>query len=194
MKVRVLPTFVFVALLLGFNSSVLSRNLEGQVERHASADDSVMKGSSVQTELDGNANANGSTQNAEDSNSRANQSTEDQNKKVLQGGALGGEATIGCLGAYFRNDGVLTAIYPPSDLNRLGIVPGDKILLVNGQKFPGVHRFQRMCVGFPGTVMHLVILHDGQAQPYEVVRVDSRKLTEYGNGYFKKYADKFVTW
>jgi len=193
MKVRVLPALVLFALL-GLNLPVQSSSLEGQVERHASVDDSTLKGSSDQSELNGNADANGAALKADDSNLKAIEATEDKSRKVLTGGTVGGEATIGCLGAYFRNDGLIVNIYPPSDLNRLGVVPGDKILLVSGKKFPGVHKFQHLCVGFPGTVMNLVILHDGQPRPYEVVRIDSRLLTRFGDGFYKNYADKTVTW
>jgi C-terminal processing protease CtpA/Prc len=193
MTVRVLPPLLLF-VLLGLHSAVYSSTLEGQVERHTSADDPALKGSSVQTELKGNTDATGAELKADDSNLKNDKPAADQSRNMLQGGTVGGEATIGCLGAYFRQDGMIVTIYPPSDLNRLGVVPGDKILLVDGKKFPGVRKFQRLCVGFPGTVMDLVILHNGQPLSYQVVRIDSRQLTQFGDGFYKRYADKTVTW
>jgi hypothetical protein len=193
MTVRVLPALVFFPLLLGFNLPVHASQIEGKVERHSAADDSRLTGGASASQQEP-SELQGAAQRNTDENLKAKTTSENQTNIILKGGTVGGEATIGCLGAYFQNNGTLRAIYPPCDLNRLGVVVGDRILLVNGKKFPGVHKFQRECVGFPGTVMNLVILHDGEPRAYEVRRIDSRELVQFGSGYYKHYATKSVTW
>jgi hypothetical protein len=193
MTKKLFPALVLLALAFCCTSPVISANLEGQVEQDTSADDSALQGSSTHTELNGNANSKAELK-TDGASLRIKRPADDQPAKMLQGGAVGGEATIGCLGANFTNDGMLRIIYPPSDLNRFGIAPGDRILSINGEKWPGMHKFQRKCLGLPGTVMTLGILHNGQAQLYEVRRISSRELVQYGGGYYSQYANKYVTW
>jgi S1-C subfamily serine protease len=170
----------------------IASNLEGSVKMRSQIGPEGFEGQTNEaaqppTALEGNAESN------KESQLKSGATADEQSRFVLKGGTVGGESTIGCLGAYFRNDGTLEAIYPPCDLNRLGVVVGDKILLVNGKKFPGARKFRQQCVGFPGTIINLVILHDGEPRSYEVQRISSRQLVPYGD-LFRGYASKSVSW
>lgn len=99
-----------------------------------------------------------------------------------------GEAHMGVLGGPFNFfNGVIIQVFPGSDLNRFGIHPGDKYLGINGHKFNSF-TFVQECHGLPGSIINLVVLHDGQVMNIAVRRMDGREAyREAGNGWGGNY-------
>ncbi len=93
-----------------------------------------------------------------------------------------GEAHMGVLGGpYNLMTGVIRQVLPGSDLNRFGIHPGDRYLGINGHRFNGF-TFVKECHGTPGSVIYLVILHDGQVVNIAVRRMDGRIANQQNRG------------
>jgi hypothetical protein len=112
---------------------------------------------------------------------------------MLQAGTSGGEEAYGVLGAVVSEDtGMIKSVFPESDLNRFGIHPGDRVAGISGHRYDP-STWQAECRGAPGTVMELVIVHDGVVSNYPVKRTDSRALA--GNGsYYRKWAKRTRSW
>jgi hypothetical protein len=104
----------------------------------------------------------------------------------------GGQSNYGCLGSIVGPFGKILKIYPESDLNRLEIKPGDKIIEIDGHRF-NYFNFQKQCVGLPGSSIDLNVIHTGYAEKFSVLRVDSRNLSAKGS-YYKKLSTKVISW
>jgi hypothetical protein len=112
---------------------------------------------------------------------------------ILHAQTAGGEESFGVLGAVVDEaTGVFKAVFPESDLNRFGVHPGDRVLAIGGHRYDP-STWQAECRGVPGSVMELVIAHEGLVSTYPVKRTDSRALA--GNGsYFQKWAKRTRSW
>ena len=113
-------------------------------------------------------------------------------KNFQMAGVSGGEEAFGCLGCVIDKFGTVENVYPESDLNRYQIVPGDRVLGINGHFFDG-KTFPSECLGVPGTMIYLDILHMGNPIQASVHRVDSRDLAGRAS-YYKHWADKTRRW
>jgi hypothetical protein len=111
---------------------------------------------------------------------------------IQMGGVQGGEEAFGCLGCVISPQGMVIKIYPESDLNRFQIVPDDRVVGINGHPFDG-RTFPSECLGLPGSLISLTILHFGMPMDVQVHRVDSRELAGHAS-YYKHWAQKTRQW
>lgn len=111
---------------------------------------------------------------------------------LQMGGVQGGEEAFGCLGCVISPQGIVIKIYPESDLNRFQIQPDDRVLGINGHPFNG-KTFPSECLGVPGSIIALTILHFGMPMDVQVHRVDSRELAGHAS-YYKHWAQKTRQW
>ncbi|MDR3616788.1 MAG: hypothetical protein P4L53_24745 [Candidatus Obscuribacterales bacterium] len=111
---------------------------------------------------------------------------------IQMGGVQGGEEAFGCLGCVISPHGVVIKIYPESDLNRFQIAPDDRVVGINGHPFDG-RTFPSECLGLPGSIIGLTILHFGMPMDVQVHRVDSRELAGHAS-YYKHWAQKTRQW
>jgi predicted metalloprotease with PDZ domain len=89
----------------------------------------------------------------------------------------------GVVGVKINEDGTIALIYHPSDLNRFGIVPGDRILAVDGQRLV-FSTFQEDCRGPVGTTKVLTIARNGQIANLKVALIDVNILVQYNHNYW----------
>lgn len=113
--------------------------------------------------------------------------------KLQVGQVDGGEAAYGCLGCTITLRGTVLRVLPESDLNRFNVAPKDRFLSINGHKF-NPFKFQKECIGLPGTPIVLELLHDGTPEEISVQRIDSRLFSSHNGTYYKKLSEKRVTW
>ena len=111
---------------------------------------------------------------------------------IQMGGVSGGEEAFGCLGCVISPVGIVMKIYPESDLNRFQIQPDDRVVGINGHPFNG-KTFPSECIGVPGSLIYLTILHFGMPMDVQVHRVDSRELAGHAS-YYKHWANKTRQW
>lgn len=121
----------------------------------------------------------------------------------LQPGQNHGEAPIGVLGVQWEMQGDVTGglimtVYPDSDLVRFGIQAGDRLISVDGHRYPMPFReSQDLCRGVPGTYMTMEIQHAGQILCLQVKRTDARLHARYDNSpdhYFQWCASQTRRW
>ncbi len=105
-----------------------------------------------------------------------------------------GESLIGVVGIKISKnlDGAIVEEYPPSQLWSLGIVPGDKVVAVEGQPINFI-TFENQCRGRPGQLRHLTIVHNGQLRNIAVPLVDVDKVLSYNRNY-QRSASMAVQW
>jgi len=93
-----------------------------------------------------------------------------------------GEMPIGVVGLISeRTDGLVLSVLPPSDLNRFGIHPGDRIIGYLGHRFVNGYQMERELVGTPGSILDMTFIHNGQVITIYPHRVDARLLVRYDN-------------
>lgn len=104
-----------------------------------------------------------------------------QQQSTLQARANGGEEVYGCLGAVLNLlNGAILKIFPQSDLNRLEVLPGDRIIGVNGHQYDFRTIIKEM-VGTPGTIIEMDIQTPTcEVKHLQVRRTDARLLPQTG--------------
>ncbi len=104
-----------------------------------------------------------------------------QQQSTLQARANGGEEVYGCLGALLNMlNGAILKIFPQSDLNNLGVQPGDRIIGVNGHQYDFRTIIKEM-VGTPGTIIEMDIQTPTcEVRHLQVRRTDARLLPQTG--------------
>lgn len=106
-----------------------------------------------------------------------------------------GEVAVGVLGAYTtESDGSITKILPGSDLTRLGIGIGDKILTIDGKAYTNTEAFRNACRGLPGSTMVVIVERNGKTRPYLVKRTDARLYVNDSDAYYKWCVDQIKRW
>jgi hypothetical protein len=92
-----------------------------------------------------------------------------------------GHRIVGVIGCEVNNfTGTLLAVFPPSNLNQWGIHRGDRVLGYNNHRWRnGWDMVKEGCMGPPGSIIEITVLHDGQVMSLQVPRVDSRLLVGY---------------
>lgn len=184
-----MKTFIALALILLMPLSATAEALEGKVSRSAVREDAQQS--------DANDRAQGSLQ-SEGASSGSQQSQFDFQSQRLSGQAEHGELPIGVLGCrilcslFGARSALILKIYPGSDLVRVGVKPGDKIIGINGHRFVR-KSFTSECRGSPGTAIDLTIERQGQELEVEVIRKDARIFAAYER-YFQKWADRTKYW
>ena len=105
-----------------------------------------------------------------------------------------GETPVGVVGIKIdeRLGGAIIEEYPPSQLWSLGIVPGDKVVAVEGQPINFI-TCENQCRGRPGQLRNLTIVHNGQVTKIAVPLVDARIMVQYNPG-FQQSASMTVRW
>lgn len=114
-------------------------------------------------------------------NSQSSAQLGTQQQAPLQAKANGGEEVYGCLGALLNMmNGAILKIFPQSDLNNLEVLPGDRIVGVNGHRYDFRTIIQEM-VGTPGTIIELDIQTPERVVKHlQVRRTDARLLPQMG--------------
>ncbi len=91
-----------------------------------------------------------------------------------------GESPLGVIGCQVDyTSGIVMQVYPPSDLNRFQIHPGDRVIGYMGHRFRNSLQMVNDVVGVPGTPCEITLLHNGQMISIEVLRTDARLLVQY---------------
>lgn len=91
-----------------------------------------------------------------------------------------GESPIGVLGLkvdFFT--GRVLQVFPPSDLKRFQIRPGDRVLGYMGHQFTNGWQMVEEVVGIPGTPCEITFLHNGRIISIQALRTDARLLVQY---------------
>ncbi len=117
------------------------------------------------------------------------------NTKAGQVQANHGEVPVGVVGIKISErlgGAIIIEEYPPSNLWKLGIVPGDKVVGVEGQPVNFI-TFEDQCHGRPGRLRNLTIVHNGQIRNIAVPLVDARMMVQYNPG-FQQSASMTVQW
>ena len=102
--------------------------------------------------------------------------------------------SIGVLGAQLVGSKIIQ-VYPASDLNRVGVIPGDVLLSIDGEDPSMGRSWDQITPGFAGSVMELQVIHQGQINSFSVVRREARYFANCGNypdcvnpGYYRRWA------
>jgi C-terminal processing protease CtpA/Prc len=105
-----------------------------------------------------------------------------------------GIAPVGVVGVKIDSNlnGGIIAEYPPSNLWKFGIVPGDQILAVEGRPV-NYYTFEDDCTGVPGQLRNLTIVHNGQVTNIAVPLVAVDKVLSYNRNY-QRSASMAVRW
>jgi hypothetical protein len=165
-----------------------AETLEGEVSRSSSKEGASQQSGTVDEELLKGQNSESDTQ----------QSPIDLHATSLSGQVEGGELPIGVLGCetlftlFNSHSGIILKIFPGSDLLRLGIRPGDRIIGIDGHRIARKN-FSRECRGTPGTTINLLIERGGQEIEVQAVRKDARIFGAYSH-YFRKWAGQTKYW
>ena len=116
------------------------------------------------------------------------------NTSLCQSKANHGEIPVGVVGIKISQDlgDAIIAEYPPSNLWKLGIVPGDRIVAVEGRPV-NYYTFEDDCRGVPGQLRNLTIVHNGQVTKIAVPLIDVDKVLSYNRNY-QRSASMAVQW
>lgn len=79
----------------------------------------------------------------------------------------------GHIGVRIANNGHINYVHPDSPAQKAGLVVGDKVVAVDGDK----GRLKQI-VGEPGTAVTLDYLHNGYMQQVTIIRMDHREIKE----------------
>lgn len=184
-----MKTLIALALILLIPLSATGQALEGKVSKSSVRENAQQSNANDQTQ--------GSLQ-SDGANSGSQQSQFDLQTQRLSGQAEHGELPIGVLGCrilcslFGAHSALILKIYPGSDLTRVGVKPGDKIIGINGHRFVRKN-FTAECRGSPGTAIDLTIERQGRELEVEVIRKDARIFAAYER-YFRKWADRTKYW
>jgi hypothetical protein len=90
-----------------------------------------------------------------------------------------GELPVGVLGAEISMmDGTIQQIFPGSDLGRMGVTIGDRIITINGHHWTNRSIYDD-CRGDPGTYIDMMIIHQSRPFNIQVMRTDCRQFLNY---------------
>ena len=104
---------------------------------------------------------------------------------------------IGCEVSQFT--GNILKVFPPSNLNNWNIHPGDRVLGYANHRFISGRDMVRVgCMGPPGSLMELTILHDGRPISLQCPRIDSRLVVGFdrllGSRHYEQCASQSRFW
>jgi hypothetical protein len=113
-----------------------------------------------------------------------------------------GQRIVGVIGCQVEGrTGFVINVFPPSALNQWGIHRGDRILGYNNHRFrSGADMVREGCMGPPGSIMEITVLHNGRMVSLPCPRVDSRALIGYDrfcgifNNHYRNCAAQTKTW
>jgi hypothetical protein len=195
--------FLLPVLVLSAGGDCFGQTLEGGIDKSEQADQERVRimrpldGSAQQTNLNGQASSDGPVKSQAEVPKLAPERfkqplvgkddfREPESKSLKQQATIEqfdehGQRIVGVLGCKINNfTGTVQAVFPPSNLNRWGIHPGDRVLAYNNHRWrSGWNMVEEACQGPPGSIFQITIQHDGQVMSLEVPRVDSRLLVKY---------------